>query len=150
MSLEISIQNLADAINNLARSGSGDIGRALTTIASADASELVDAAAKPTDAKGAVAAAKAAALKAADEKKAKEEAARVAAELEAKENAELVGGGATETVVYDYEKDVAPLLNALLKSNKQGLLDLLKKYGAKNGQGIKNSDYPAVIAELTA
>lgn len=81
--------------------------------------------------------------------KAQQEAARIAAEMEAKEEADLVGG-AGEAVVYDYHKDVAPLLNNLLKSNKQALLDLFKKYGVKNGAGLQVAQYPAVIAELSA
>lgn len=127
---------------------------------------------KPTDAKGAVAAAKAAAQKeadyktafdaktaemkarndardAADQAKTEAEAKRVADELEAKEAADLVGGAADDTRVYDYQKDVAPLLNELLKKDKPALLALLAKYGAKNGAGIKAADYPKVVAELS-
>jgi hypothetical protein len=151
MSLEISIQNLADAINNLAKASAPSVRTALNVVAGADTAELIEAAAtKPTDAKGAVAAAKAAAIATADKKATEAEAARVAKELEDKENAELLGTGGTEAVVYDYDKDVAPLLNALLKRDKQALLDLLKEYGAKNGQGLKNSDYPAIVAKLSA
>lgn len=115
----------------------------------APAAAVVEAA-KPTDAKGAVAAAKAAAQKEADDKaKTEAEAKRVADELEAKEAADLVGGAADDTRVYDYQKDVAPLLNELLKKDKPALLALLAKYGAKNGAGIKAADYPKVVAELS-
>lgn len=96
----------------------------------------------PTNAKDAVAAAKAAATKADAEKKAKAEAD---AKVKEQEEADLVGGGAA--VELDYDKDVAPVLTALLAKNRQGLVELLKQFGAKNGAGLKKADYPAVLVE---
>lgn len=77
-----------------------------------------------------------------------EEAARVAAELDVADDAALVGG-ADEGKVYDYNKDIAPLFNELLKKDKAALVALLAKYGAKKGADIRSSDYPAIVAELS-
>lgn len=150
MSLEQVIQENTNVMRQLIEAiGKMSVGGALAVVANATPAELIEAT-KPTDAKGAVAAAKAAAQKEAEDKaKTEAEAARVAAELEAKEAADLVGGAADDTRAYDYQKDVAPLLNELLKKDKPALLALLAKYGAKNGAGIKAADYPKVVAELS-
>lgn len=144
----LTMQQLIAAINGMAKSMS-----AVTTIGS-PAGDAAPAELKPgsPEQKAAAKAALAEAERIGKEKdaeKAKQEAARIAAEMEAKEEADLVGG-AGDAVVYDYHKDVAPLLNNLLKSNKQALLDLFKKYGVKNGAGLQVAQYPAVIAELSA
>lgn len=73
-----------------------------------------------------------------DAKKAKEAAAAPVVE----EIDPLLDEAPTEL---DYEKDVKPLLVKVGK-DKQQLVDLLAKFNAKNGAGIAEADYPAVVA----
>lgn len=143
MSLEISIQNLADAIRYAADriAGGNSTGQVAVVTDAPAATESAPAA----NARAAIAAAK----KAADDEKARVEAKRVADELEAKEAAELTGG-ITEAVVLDYAKDVQPQLGELLKKDKAALVELLAKFGAKNGAGLKVADYHAVLEAIAA
>lgn len=87
--------------------------------------------AKPTDAKSAVAEAKAKAEAA----KVQAEASKVAEEMEA---AEL-----------NYAKDIQPKLIGYFKAHgKPKGMELLAKYNAKTGDGIKAADYPALLADI--
>lgn len=49
----------------------------------------------------------------------------------------------------DYLKDVAPTLNKLAKANRDALVALFAKYGAKKGAELKAEDYAAVLGEAT-
>lgn len=49
----------------------------------------------------------------------------------------------------DYLKDVAPTLNKLAKANRDGLVALFAKYGAKKGAELKAEDYASVLGEAT-
>lgn len=49
----------------------------------------------------------------------------------------------------DYLKDVAPTLNKLAKANRDALVALFAKYGAKKGVELKAEDYAAVLGEAT-
>jgi len=50
-----------------------------------------------------------------------------------------------------YDKDVKPQLAALIAGQgKPALMELLKGFGATNGQELKPADYPAVLKAVTA
>lgn len=91
--------------------------------------------------------AKAAAKEKADADKAAAEAASVAKKLEEEDDADLVGGE-TETEVFDFDSDVAPLITKLIKKDRAAVVALLAQYGAKNGAGLKATDYPAVVGKI--
>lgn len=133
MSLEIAIQNLADAINKLADTqkvlGTADLAGAVATIT--PITTKADPAPVPTDAKSAVAEAKAKA----EAVKAQAEASKVVEEIEAKE--------------LNYQKDIQPKLIGYFKTHgKPKGMELLAKYNAKTGDGIKAADYPALLADI--
>lgn len=133
MSIEIAIQNLADAINNLAESNRPQVRtESVKRCADPEASVIPhEVATKPTDAKSAVAEAKAKAEAA----KVQAEASKVAEEIEAKE--------------LSYQKDIQPKLVQYFKTHgKPKGMVLLSKYGAKTGDGIKVADYPALLSDI--
>jgi hypothetical protein len=154
MSLEISIQNLADAINRAtdtltaarAITGGVSVSKPLTD---AEIKAAIKAeSAKPDTAAGALADAKAKAQAAAADKKAQEEAARIAMEMEEKEKA-----GAAPAL--DYEKDVKPAFVKFMGNKtvgKPGGIALLKEFGAAKGDEIpaeRFQEFLDRIEELT-
>lgn len=139
MSIENAILDHAAALRELAAAiratiGAGapahDVAVAVSAPAAA-AAQVAAEVAKPTTAKEAVAAAMAAA-------KAEEAPAPAPTPAPAAAAAPL-----------SYEKDVQPLLVQVGK-NRDQLVELLREFGAKNGAGIKDADYPAVVAKATA
>jgi hypothetical protein len=143
MSIENAILDHAAALRELAAAiratiGAGapahDVAVAVSAPAAA-AAQVAAEVAKPTTAKEAVAAAMAA-------------AAAKAEEAPAPAPAPTPASAAAATPL-SYEKDVQPLLVQVGK-NRDQLVELLREFGAKNGAGIKDADYPAVVAKATA
>lgn len=87
------------------------------------------------------------------EQEAKAEAAKHATAKEAVQAA-LAAAKAeekpAEAVTLTYAADIAPRLIELGKKNRDALVELLREFGAKNGPGLKDSDYPAVLAKANA
>lgn len=144
MSIENAILDHAAALRELAAAiratiGTGapahDVAVAVSAPAPA-AAQVAAEVAKPTTAKEAVAAAMAAV-------KAEEAPAPAPASTPAPAEAQVAAAPLS------YEKDVQPLLVQVGK-NRDQLVELLREFGAKNGAGIKDADYPAVVAKATA
>lgn len=161
MSIEQTLQNIADALLKVAEANQAiaaaslkteesyraSIGAYAATVAKNADAELEKAVTqvetdakteKPTTAKAAITEA----LELAKAAKAKEAAAAPVVE----ETDPLLDEAPVEL---DYEKDVKPLLLKVGK-DKQQLVDLLGKFNAKNGAGIAKGDYPAVVAAANA
>lgn len=126
MSIEIAIQNLADAINNLA-----NISNASSRMVAA---ELENAVAEVEQAAKA------------PEKETKQP--ELAADVK---EVKKPAAPAEDAPDLDYEKDVKPkLIKFLTKHGKQKGIELLASYGAKTGNDVKVSDFPALLAEIEA
>jgi hypothetical protein len=138
MSIENAILDHAAALRELAAAIRATIGTSApahdvaVAVSAPAAAQVVAEVAEPTTAKEAVAAALAAV-------KAEKTPAPASAPTPAPAAAAPLS----------YEKDVQPLLLQVGK-NRDQLVELLREFGAKNGAGIKDADYPAVVAKATA